>query len=347
MLNLLPMAPSCILLARASSKADCVTDASAHTVSYKTPRNSLRVRGENIPSKSLKLLPMLGVPSLPSREYPLPFELGLFPDNSAARRGDRGPPPPAAGRRSLVAELREMSAGELVDESDVSEWWILSLPFGVRRAFRGSPRSVEPMSCAEEALEAGCGLYCRNAGSASSSSSSSRLMPPSRCCWKRGGRRMMRDCAGLDSSSEEAGELDSSGGEAGSGLRGVLWIGREERRRRCCCWPSLDGREVVDGLVVAPGRAVDVPSPPRLRVMVPAEPLRERFGRREVVIGVAGVLASFRGRGESRRMERADIVRWWECGSAPGTGEGAAEPLAAAVALRTWARSWAVCRSVR
>lgn len=33
MLNLLPMAPSCILLAMASSRADCVTEASMyHTI---------------------------------------------------------------------------------------------------------------------------------------------------------------------------------------------------------------------------------------------------------------------------------------------------------------------------
>lgn len=44
---------------------------------------------------------------------------------------------------------------------------------------------------------------------------------------------MMRDCAGLDSSSEEVGELSSSAsGEVGSGLLGVLWIGSDDRRRR-------------------------------------------------------------------------------------------------------------------
>lgn len=95
MLNLLPMPPSCILLARASSRADCVTEAS---------------------SKSLKLLPMLGVPSLPSREYP--FLLGLLPDSSAGRRGERGP----VGRLSPVEGPLDTMAGELVDESDVSEW---------------------------------------------------------------------------------------------------------------------------------------------------------------------------------------------------------------------------------
>lgn len=47
-------------------------------------------------------------------------------------------------------------------------------------------------------------------------------------------------------------------------------------------------------------------------VIVPAEALREMFGLREVAVGVAGVLASFRGRGESRRMERAETVLRWE-----------------------------------
>lgn len=69
----------------------------------------------SLPSKSLKLLPMLGVPSLPSREYP--FLLGLLPDSSAGRRGERGP----AGRLSPVEGPLDTMAGELVDESDVSE----------------------------------------------------------------------------------------------------------------------------------------------------------------------------------------------------------------------------------
>jgi len=58
-----------MLLANASSKADCVTDAS---------------------SKSLKLLPILGVPSLPSRPKALPLPPGLRPASSAGLRGDNG-----------------------------------------------------------------------------------------------------------------------------------------------------------------------------------------------------------------------------------------------------------------
>jgi hypothetical protein len=47
--------------------------------------------GEHLPSRSLKLLPMLGVPSLPSRPPFLPLPIGLRPASSAVRRGDSGP----------------------------------------------------------------------------------------------------------------------------------------------------------------------------------------------------------------------------------------------------------------
>lgn len=95
MLNRLPP-PRFMWLASASSNADCVTEAS---------------------SRSLKLLPMLGVPSLPSREYPLDFPLGLFPDSSAVRLGDSGP----GGRCSRAFPCRCAGAPDPTDESDVWE----------------------------------------------------------------------------------------------------------------------------------------------------------------------------------------------------------------------------------
>lgn len=64
-----------------------------------------------IPSRSLKLLPILGVPSL-SREYALDLPPGLRLASSIGRRGDKGP----LGRLSLVP----LDAGtELVEESEV------------------------------------------------------------------------------------------------------------------------------------------------------------------------------------------------------------------------------------
>lgn len=79
-------------------------------------------------------------------------------------------------------------------------------------------------------------------------------------------------------------------------------------------------------------------------------------------IGVPGTLASFRGRGESRRMDSDDGARGRLraaepicCaespavigGSAPGTGDGAAELRATAAALRICARTWEAWRSVK
>lgn len=79
---------------------------------------------------------------------------------------------------------------------------------------------------------------------------------------------------------------------------------------------------------------------------VPEDSLREMLGRSDVFMGVGG--PALPGRGESRLIERADVVRAWPVpGSAPGTGDGAEEPFAAAVAFLTCARSWEWWRSVR
>lgn len=74
-----------------------------------------RLTGEHvtIPSRSLKLLPILGVPSL-SRDGSLPLPLGMRPDSSAVRRGDKGP---KALFRSKGA-FWEAGPGEPADESE-------------------------------------------------------------------------------------------------------------------------------------------------------------------------------------------------------------------------------------
>ena len=67
------------------------------------------VRYKGIPSKSLKLLLMLGVPSLLSRELRV---------SVARREGDDG----SALLLSRALTGRSGMAGELADESEVCEW---------------------------------------------------------------------------------------------------------------------------------------------------------------------------------------------------------------------------------
>lgn len=101
---------------------------------------------------------------------------------------------------------------------------------------------------------------------------------------------MIRDCAGLDSSEEDAAELVSAGpGEGGSGSTSsaVVAIGSEDNLLLC----------------VSPDLMFPLPLPPRFLV-VKTEPLLEDVfrigcGRGVTLSGVPGVLPSFRGRGES------------------------------------------------
>lgn len=110
--------------------------------------------GGGLPSRSLKLLPMLGVPSLPSLEYPLRF-------SSAVLRGDSGP----EGFLRLPGDGLDMYAAEFSDESEFDDFWSmrsfslpLPLPFpwllgsgpvtfcnrlaALEAKSRGSPRNV-------------------------------------------------------------------------------------------------------------------------------------------------------------------------------------------------------------
>lgn len=64
-----------------------------------------------LPSRSLKLLPMLGVPSLPSLEYPFRF-------NSAVLRGDSGP----EGCLRPLDDGLDMKAAEFSDESELDDF---------------------------------------------------------------------------------------------------------------------------------------------------------------------------------------------------------------------------------
>lgn len=135
----------------------------------------------------------------------------------------------------------------------------------------------------------------------------------------------MRDCAGLEPS--ESSELVSAGpGEGGFG--GAM--GKEEIRRLC--------PRASPGLMASfPGRGVE--PPPRLCWNEGALPegFREMLGRYDVSTGVPKPpVASVFGKGESRLKERAEMVLWWPAGnSAPGMGDGAAEPLTAAAAFRS------------
>lgn len=162
----------------------------------------------NVPSRSLKLLPMLGVPSLPS----------LRPANSAVRRGLSGP---GTLRRCPTGLRFTAGLAELVLES--LAWLTSALPLCGRRAgVPGSPRSVA------EGSWGGAAVNGMNAGSSSSSSSdASRLSRLDARYW---GLRASRDwTAGEDEEEDEleldiGGEGDSNGGES-----------------RCCWWVSICG----------------------------------------------------------------------------------------------------------
>jgi hypothetical protein len=71
--------------------------------------------------------------------------------------------------------------------------------------------------------------------------------------------------------------------------------------------------------------------------VVVAEVLRDMAGRIGELMAGPAVPLSFRSVDTSRRIDKADGVLRWPA-SDPGTGDCVAEPLAAAVAFRTWAR---------
>jgi hypothetical protein len=160
---------------------------------------------------------------------------------------------------------------------------------------------------------------------------------------------MTRDCAGLDE-AEDSGDGESAGPGEG-------------RPIGCC---AEEGRRSLfsERGEVGPGRCLNdaavLPALPTCAV-VPEDEFRDTWGRpggpkpagpavEAPGLGVSGAPPSFFGMGESFRMERDEgALVWpyapWEepvllvasraaCESEPGTGDGAAELLAAAVALR-------------
>lgn len=161
---------------------------------------------------------------------------------------------------------------------------------------------------------------------------------------------MMRDWAGRESSSDEDDELGSAGpgdgdlavsGCASGDFAGDDEMGRDESLRRVACSAGRIG--------IALAGLGDEPLP-SLSIDVLADVFRDAFGRadRFSVAPEPPPPSSLRGMGESLR-DRAEAVRWWPGRgvSAVGVGDGPEDPLAAAVALRTWARTWEAWRSVR
>lgn len=148
----------------------------------------------------------------------------------------------------------------------------------------------------------------------------------------------MRDCAGTDSSSDDSPELESAGpGDSGSSLvdsgslsgdfAGDEVIGRDDSRRRV-----VDSNVVFRDTGLLSGRGEELL--PSRSTVVFSDGLREAAGRN---VGVPSPRGRVESRLAERLMERPDAARCCGVGSASevGTGDGAAEPFAAAVAFRT------------
>ena len=122
-------------------------------------------------------------------------------------------------------------------------------------------------------------------------------------------------------------------------MLGVDVMGREESRLRA---PESLARPPV----ALPGRGDKLP--PSRSTVVFAEAFLDITGRIELLSGVPEELPSFRGNGESLRTDAEDGVRGFAAAeSDPGMGDGAAELLAAAVAMRTCRRTCEACCSLR
>ncbi len=122
------------------------------------------------------------------------------------------------------------------------------------------------------------------------------------------------------------------------------------------------GRDVSRRWGSVPGFPDPLVPPPRFLVVNKAVFVDEVLvgaGRGVLLMDEVGVFCSFRGKGESLRMEVEEGARGWPAepvyrrGSAEkppcnagGWGDGAGETLAAATALRIWVRTWEAWRSV-
>jgi hypothetical protein len=159
---------ACILLARASSRADWVTDVSA-----RVSMGSGETRGP--PSRSLKLLPMLRLPSLPLRAPGRPRALlallGARPASSAVRRGDSMPSGRCGGRRgSASLAAAATTAAELPDESEGSR--PSSAPGSVGGADSGKKAGPSASSAERGSVESRGGRRSRRGAKASTESQS-------------------------------------------------------------------------------------------------------------------------------------------------------------------------------
>lgn len=267
-----------------------------------------------VPSKSLKLLPILGLPSLPSLPRP-----GLLPASSAVFRGLNGPglfpPIPTSTLLRSVTGAVELALESLVCDTSV---FFPCIAVRLVVILCGSPRSVAEGSwCGCGSLDEDDGLAKgRNAGS-SSSSSALDLLSASFCEWNFG-RRTNRDCTGELDDDEEA---LADGEERGSGC-GDRW------------GEIVEGGCLGDGLCrwAFAGRG-EVWLCNREVVVVFADVVREIAG---APLAVVGVLDSAFGMGESLRVDRdegtrppPEPVRLMDSPPVsdmlPGTGDGAAD----------------------
>lgn len=141
------------------------------------------VNAQSLPSRSLKLLPILGVPSLVSRPADAIDRRGLKGVSSAARRGLRGPPLWCICRRRSVAgcDAGTPELTELVDESAVGDFLtIWSCSAGRRLETAGTSSSFIRSVALRSEPEGWWGVWAgpeergRKAGESSSSSPSSR-----------------------------------------------------------------------------------------------------------------------------------------------------------------------------
>lgn len=218
----LAIPPCCMLLRRASSRADWVTLASGQSISWNPESSGLG----HIPSRSLKLLPMLGVPSLASR--PEAVDLREF-WRSAARWLLRIDAPWLVRLDPPGRLLRPPELIELVDDSVATSTLEPDRCSRCRRCAAARSASKRRVALSSWAGRSRRVCWCsramgRNAGVSSSSSSSSRRPErwienlPNRL--NRGARLVVSSSSDSESSDELERDSSSSGGDRGKAATG-------------------------------------------------------------------------------------------------------------------------------